>query len=275
MKFSRFAPFVAVIFSTFLGTGYAAAAERERPLNSQWSFLRGDAAGAEQPQFNDAGWRHVDLPHDWSIEDLPPRDADPLYAVITATPGAWKFSPGDDASWADADFDDSNWRTVNLPESWDKHRHPGEAEGVGWYRRHFTVPDSADDKTVLLELGVINGHDWIYVDGLKDEETGDDYWSNGSITARTFELTSTQGEPGDHVIAVKIKGPPKGASPPPSRRPPDCRLSIRDGARGTSAPATRWAALVGIDNVLRCRRRMTGNWRGWCSMAVTWRRRFG
>lgn len=36
-----------------------------------WKFHRGGAQGAERPGFDDSGWRAVDLPHDWSIEDLP------------------------------------------------------------------------------------------------------------------------------------------------------------------------------------------------------------
>jgi len=33
-----------------------------------WKFFQGDATGAQQPNFVDATWRDVDLPHDWSIE---------------------------------------------------------------------------------------------------------------------------------------------------------------------------------------------------------------
>jgi beta-galactosidase len=33
-----------------------------------WRFTRGDFPGAQQPGFDDSAWRHVDLPHDWSIE---------------------------------------------------------------------------------------------------------------------------------------------------------------------------------------------------------------
>lgn len=33
-----------------------------------WKFFKGDASGAQQPEFADADWRDVDLPHDWSIE---------------------------------------------------------------------------------------------------------------------------------------------------------------------------------------------------------------
>ena len=33
-----------------------------------WKFSKGDAAGAQAPEFSDAAWRSLDLPHDWSIE---------------------------------------------------------------------------------------------------------------------------------------------------------------------------------------------------------------
>ncbi|MDQ6842794.1 MAG: DUF4982 domain-containing protein [Bacteroidota bacterium] len=33
-----------------------------------WKFLPGDAASATSPSFNDASWRTLNLPHDWSIE---------------------------------------------------------------------------------------------------------------------------------------------------------------------------------------------------------------
>jgi beta-galactosidase len=33
-----------------------------------WKFRRGDFPGAEAPEFSDADWRTLDLPHDWSIE---------------------------------------------------------------------------------------------------------------------------------------------------------------------------------------------------------------
>jgi beta-galactosidase len=33
-----------------------------------WKFQIGDPSGAEQPDFSDAAWRALDLPHDWSIE---------------------------------------------------------------------------------------------------------------------------------------------------------------------------------------------------------------
>jgi beta-galactosidase len=40
-----------------------------------WKFFKGDAAGAQQPEFSDAAWRTLDLPHDWSIEGPFTQDA--------------------------------------------------------------------------------------------------------------------------------------------------------------------------------------------------------
>ncbi|MCF7818247.1 MAG: DUF4982 domain-containing protein [Kiritimatiellales bacterium] len=45
------------------------AGGRERLLmNADWRFYKGDVTGAEKAGFNDAGWRSLDLPHDWCIE---------------------------------------------------------------------------------------------------------------------------------------------------------------------------------------------------------------
>jgi hypothetical protein len=38
-------------------------------LDAGWRFHRGDVTGSEAPGLADAGWRALDLPHDWSVED--------------------------------------------------------------------------------------------------------------------------------------------------------------------------------------------------------------
>lgn len=40
----------------------------EEPLNGGWQFLPGDRPGAEAQAFDDAGWRTLDVPHDWAFE---------------------------------------------------------------------------------------------------------------------------------------------------------------------------------------------------------------
>lgn len=51
-------------------SGEAAAPEGRRilALEEDWRFLAGDPAGAEAPEFDDAGWRALALPHDWAFE---------------------------------------------------------------------------------------------------------------------------------------------------------------------------------------------------------------
>lgn len=44
-------------------------------LDYGWSFTTGDPAGAERAAFDDASWRRVDVPHDWSIEGPYDQDA--------------------------------------------------------------------------------------------------------------------------------------------------------------------------------------------------------
>ncbi len=52
-----------------------------------WKFHRGGAQGAEMPAFDDSNWRKLDLPHDWSIENIPgtnsPFDPDAIGQVST------------------------------------------------------------------------------------------------------------------------------------------------------------------------------------------------
>ena len=46
----------------------AASARVTTSFDAGWRFLKADAPGAEQPAFDDAAWRSLSLPHDWSIE---------------------------------------------------------------------------------------------------------------------------------------------------------------------------------------------------------------
>jgi beta-galactosidase len=52
----------------FLGASGSAQARERNLLDADWRFHLGDMPEANQPAFDDHGWRTVDLPHDWSIE---------------------------------------------------------------------------------------------------------------------------------------------------------------------------------------------------------------
>ncbi|SMC38486.1 beta-galactosidase GalB [Pedobacter africanus] len=59
-----------VLLMLMLIIGHAAYSlpRLRQPFNQDWKFFLGDDAAAKSPGFNDADWRRLTLPHDWSIE---------------------------------------------------------------------------------------------------------------------------------------------------------------------------------------------------------------
>ncbi|HYJ46531.1 MAG TPA: beta galactosidase jelly roll domain-containing protein, partial [Pyrinomonadaceae bacterium] len=92
-----------------------------------WRFHKGGAQGAEAMDFDDSGWRRLDLPHDWSIEDLPgagsPFDRDAISQVSGG------FTMG----------------------------------GTGWYRKTFNLPESQKGRRIIIQFdGVyMNAEVWL------------------------------------------------------------------------------------------------------------------
>jgi len=62
----------AVLLSLLLVSSFSIFAqsnpERKQLFDNDWKFFLGDTVAAQQKEFNDAAWRNLDLPHDWSIE---------------------------------------------------------------------------------------------------------------------------------------------------------------------------------------------------------------
>lgn len=50
------------------GCGKAYDVRVREDFNDDWKFCLGDIAGAEDPLFDDSGWRELELPHDWAVE---------------------------------------------------------------------------------------------------------------------------------------------------------------------------------------------------------------
>jgi len=118
-------PFLALI-----GSCLALMANAETiTLNDQWRFLRGDAAGAEQPSFDDKQWRQVRVPHDWSIEDLPGQKHP--FSETSVSKLAQGYMLG----------------------------------GIGWYRRTLTLPGDVASKTVLLNFESVYMDAQVWVNG--------------------------------------------------------------------------------------------------------------
>ena len=59
---------VLIPFTNVASAQVVGGIARRASFNDGWRFLKGDAAGAERPAFDDSAWRPVGLPHDWAIE---------------------------------------------------------------------------------------------------------------------------------------------------------------------------------------------------------------
>jgi beta-galactosidase len=101
--------------------------DREKLFDSGWRFHPGGAQGAENPQFDDSMWRKIDLPHDWSIEDLPGTNSPFNINAISQVSGG--FTTG----------------------------------GTGWYRKSFTIPENLKGKRfrILFEGVYMNSEVWL------------------------------------------------------------------------------------------------------------------
>src|ERR1022692_2867010 len=143
-------------------------------LDRDWRFLKSDASGAEQPGFEDANWRTLDVPHDWSIEG--------------------PFDPKNPAGGAGA----------FLPA------------GVGWYRKHFTLPASYARRRVFIEFDGVMANSEVWINGVRLGKRPYGYVSF------QYEMTGhlTFGEKSPNVLAVR--------------------------ADNSGQPASRWYAGAGI-----------------------------
>jgi beta-galactosidase len=108
----------------------AAAVQAEQiPLSLDWRFQKSDEANNKTFELDDSGWRKVNLPHDFSIED----DAK----------GASPFDP-------------------NTLGGHDSGYIPG---GTGWYRRHLSLDATTAKKVIFLEFEAVYMDADIWVNG--------------------------------------------------------------------------------------------------------------
>jgi sialate O-acetylesterase len=78
--------------------------------------------------------------------------------------GKWKFSIGDDSSWASTMYNDLNWEEINVPSTWENQGFHGY-NGFAWYRKSFSLPADFQNSNLYLHLGFIDDVDETYVNG--------------------------------------------------------------------------------------------------------------
>ncbi|MDI3321823.1 beta-galactosidase GalB [Pinibacter soli] len=59
---------ISLVLLLFVSAASIAQTRNTASFNSNWKFYLGNATDPQSATFNDASWRSLDLPHDWSIE---------------------------------------------------------------------------------------------------------------------------------------------------------------------------------------------------------------
>lgn len=182
-----------IFFSALIFTGAARAADSDSTANRERILM-------------DFGWRFA-LGHATD----PAKDFDPA----PATNNFSYFAKAGFAHGAAAkDFDDSAWRTVDLPHDWavelpfdsrGSASHGYKALGrnfpensVGWYRKSFVIPKSDSNRRISLEFDGVFRDSIVWVNGfyLGEHQSG--------YTGFTYDISDYLNFGGTNVIAVRV-----------------------------------------------------------------------
>ena len=98
-------------------------------FDENWRFYKGAFYGAQNPLLDDSKWRLIDVPHDWSIEDLPKTNS-PFQSNATSQVSGG-FTVG----------------------------------GTAWYRKAFEVNENEHDKNFILQFDGVYMNASVYVNG--------------------------------------------------------------------------------------------------------------
>jgi len=189
-----------VIAGALLATAGSAQAQRiHDKIDDGWRFLRDNARGAEAADFDDQAWRTIDLPHDYSIEELSPGFI-PDQLVIHGN--GWLSRPGDEPGWSAQNLDESAWKPVDSRALTAMPSH-----SYAWFRRRITVPTELKGKDVKLVIGKVDDADVTYVNGVQVGSMGSfppEYTTAWDTTRRYPVPAGLLKGDGTDVVAVRV-----------------------------------------------------------------------
>jgi beta-galactosidase len=108
--------------------------DRKMLFDNHWLFTRDTVSNAELADYNDSKWKIVDLPHDWSIEDLP-----------NQTPGS-----------ISGPFNKSS--IGSSPTGF-------TIGGSGWYRKKFVIDKEQKNKLVTIYFDGVYMNSDVWLNG--------------------------------------------------------------------------------------------------------------
>ena len=175
----KFIPLLLLSFGFVVSMAQDGSQLRTVSFDGNWRFKKDSAIDASPMSFDDSRWRTLDLPHDWSIEDLPagqaglPNQSDSVVGPFTTK------SVGTTATGY----------TVG---------------GIAWYRKHFTLNNTSNKRVAIYFDGVyMNSDVWINGHHLGNHPYG--------YTPFYYDLTPYLKQNGENVLAVRVRNEGKNS----------------------------------------------------------------
>lgn len=86
------------------------------------------------------------------------------YAQFIPLPSSWKFVTGDSIIYKTENYDDTHWKSVNVPSNWENQGN-ANYDGYAWYRVRFSIPKEQLNKNLYIYIGKIDDADETYING--------------------------------------------------------------------------------------------------------------
>lgn len=168
---------IMLMFNTLIAFGNG---RKVMLLDSDWKFINKDIESAQNPTTSDANWSLVKVPHDWAIRQNFDMNLDAqITQVIEDGEKLAKLRTG---------------RTGALP-----------IYGVGWYRKHITLPDNIQNKRIFIEFDGAMSLAKIY---LNNQYVGE--WPYG-YSSFGYELTNHVKPEEDNILAIRLENKPESS----------------------------------------------------------------
>lgn len=119
--------------------------------------------------------------------------------------GYWKFSIGDDSSWALLDYDDRDWEEISVPATWENEGFHGY-NGYAWYRLTFVLPEEFLGLDLNLNLGFVDDIDQTFYNGKLVGLSGGfpPYFLTAFNAFRKYYIPKEITNDGENLIAVRV-----------------------------------------------------------------------
>ncbi len=139
-------------------------------------------------------------------------------------------------TWAAPDFDDSSWKTVQIPGGFADLGVPNDP-AVCWFRKEITLPNPLPTGKATLHLGVVERMDTTFING---QWVGASAWVENP---RAYDLKPGILKPGKNLVTVRVfKTKPNGGF---MSSADDLKLVLGDG---TVIPlAGEWKGALSVD----------------------------